>query len=154
MSSNEKVIVLEDNFAEVLDACTGQDLLRAITAGGFVVEGYAKINAGSGRPGLNIQTGALVNSIQTTDGVVISPTQVWISVGTNMVYARIHEIGGTIVPVNAKMLSWEGEGGERIFAGAVHIPARPYLRPAMDENEGKITLAVGANLRAGLDKVT
>ena len=46
-------------------------------------------------------------------------------------YALIHELGGKIVPVKAKMLSFE-IGGKRVFAKEVNIPARPYLRPAAD----------------------
>lgn len=54
---------------------------------------------------------------------------------TDTVYARIHEFGGIIRPVRAKMLSWvDKQTGERIFAHQVRIPARPYFRPAFDEH--------------------
>ncbi len=46
-------------------------------------------------------------------------------------YALIHELGGRIVPKNAKALSFV-IGGERVFAKSVNIPPRPYLRPAAD----------------------
>jgi len=40
------------------------------------------------------------------------------------------------------MLSWIGESGERIFAHKVVIPARPYLRPAVDENKSAVEAAI------------
>ena len=147
------VIVLEDNFDAVRNAITGEMLMDAAMAGGNVVEAHAKINAGSGRPGLNIQSGALVNSIKTSKGKR-GKTNAWAHIGTNIIYARIHEIGGIIKPVAAKMLSWVNDAGERIFAGAVHIPARPYLRPALDENEPKVVKAVETELWRNLDKAT
>ena len=102
---------------------------------------------------MQIQTGHLVNSIQTTKGKK-SPKQAWARVGTNAVYARIHELGGLIIPLNFSKLSWVNDQGQRIFAGAVHIPARPYLRPAMDENEKDIVGAVEAEIQRNLDKAT
>ena len=71
-----------------------------------------------------------------------------------MVYARIQELGGIIKPVTAKMLSWVSDTGERIFANAVHIPARPYLRPALDENEKDVVKAVETEIWRNLDKAT
>jgi len=148
-----KVIVLEDNFDAVRNAVTGAMLMDAAEAGGFVIEGRAKINAGSGRPGLNIKTGALVNSIKVNKGKK-TKTRADVNVGTNMIYARIHELGGIIKPVAAKMLSWVSDTGERIFANLVHIPARPYLRPAMDEHEPEIVKAVETEIWRNLDKAT
>jgi len=52
-------------------------------------------------------------------------------------YARIHEEGGTIEPVKAKALVFNIEG-ETIIAKRVEIPARPYLRPAADEEYPKL----------------
>ena len=66
MPVGSKTIVLEDNFDAVRNAVTGALLMDAALAGGHVVEGHAKVNAGSGRPGLNIQTGTLVNSINVS----------------------------------------------------------------------------------------
>lgn len=46
-------------------------------------------------------------------------------------YALIHELGGVITPVVAKMLAFE-INGQLVFAKSVTIPARPYLRPSAD----------------------
>lgn len=147
------VVVLEDNFDAVRKAVTGKMLMDAAEAGGFVIEGHAKINAGSGRPGLRMMLGALINSIKVSKGKS-TETRAETDVGTNIIYGRIHELGGIIKPVTAKMLSWVSEGGERIFANLVHIPARPYMRPAIDENEDDIVKAVEAEIWRNLDKAT
>ena len=151
--SKGEVIVLEDNFDAVRNAVTGEMLMDAAEAGGFVIEGHAKINAGSGRPGLNIKTGALVNSIKVDEDKK-TETRADVTVGTNIIYARIHELGGIIKAVSAKMLSWIDDAGNRIFANLVHMPARPYLRPAMDENEDKIVKAVETEIWRNLKKAT
>jgi hypothetical protein len=46
-------------------------------------------------------------------------------------YALIHELGGVITPLVAKVLAFE-LNGQLVFARSVTIPARPYLRPAAD----------------------
>ena len=136
-----KVIVLEDNFDAVRNAVTNNQLMEIAKAGGFVVEAFAKINAGSGRPGLNIQSGNLVNSINVSKGKQ-TKTGAWVDIGTNVVYARIHELGGII------------KGAFGRVGMIVHMPARPYLRPALDENEPKIVKAVMAELWRHLNKAT
>ncbi|HQU16637.1 MAG TPA: phage virion morphogenesis protein [Gammaproteobacteria bacterium] len=56
-----------------------------------------------------------------------------VTVGSNKVYAAIHQFGGTIRPVNAKALVFRlgnGKGGKKgrvVHAKSVTIPARPYL---------------------------
>ena len=149
------IVSLVDNFKEAIDAVTGNMLMEAAKAGGNVIEGHAKVNASSGRPGLEIQTGNLVNSINVSEEksakqfaeVAVGPS--------NVIYAAIHEFGGIIVPLHAPMLSWvDRDTGERIFAKAVHIPARPYLRPAIDNNKDEIVGAVETELWRNLDRAT
>lgn len=60
-------------------------------------------------------------------------------VGSNVVYAPIHEFGGEIRPVNAKALTFKVKD-QWVTTQKVNMPARPYLRPALDyvmENESK-----------------
>lgn len=45
-------------------------------------------------------------------------------------YARIQELGGTIVPKRARSLHWVDASGEH-FAQRVTLPARPYFVPAI-----------------------
>ncbi len=47
--------------------------------------------------------------------------------GSGLVYAAIHQTGGTIVPRSAKALVFTGPDGNLVFAQKVRIPARPYL---------------------------
>jgi phage virion morphogenesis protein len=65
-------------------------------------------------------TARLRNSI---DHAVAGDT---ILVGSNVVYALIHQKGGTIQPVNKKALKFK-VGGKWISAKQVTIKARPYL---------------------------
>lgn len=54
------------------------------------------------------------------------------AVGTNVIYARQREFGGTIVPRNAKTLAFRIDG-RMVFAKRVYQRPRPFMRPAMDE---------------------
>jgi len=94
----------------------------------------------------------LVGSITTTEAKS-TKTRAEVDTGPSVLYAAIHEFGGIIVPVAAKMLSWIGDTGERIFANLVQIPARPYMRPAVDENEDRVVKAVEAEIKRQLDKI-
>ncbi len=50
-----------------------------------------------------------------------------VTVGTNVIYARTHQFGATIVPKKAKALAFPGPGGRMIFAKKVSIPKRSFL---------------------------
>lgn len=67
-----------------------------------------------------LQQGHLLGSIAHK----VSGDQV--SWGSNLVYAAIHQLGGTIRPKSAKRLVFR-IGNQTIFAKEVTIPARPYL---------------------------
>jgi phage gpG-like protein len=69
-----------------------------------------------------IDTARLKNSITTKN------TERSVSWGTNVKYARIHQLGGTIpartvLPRRAKVLRWIDPSGRVRFAKKVHIPA-------------------------------
>jgi len=49
-----------------------------------------------------------------------------VSVGTNVIYARIHQQGGTIKPKRGRFLRFT-VGGQTFFVKSVTIPARPFL---------------------------
>lgn len=85
---------------------------------------------GSARGGtLAARTGRLRRSI--TKRINVSRLRIIALVGSNLKYARIHEKGGEIKPVRARMLVWrDGEGLH--FAKKVRIPARRFLRPSID----------------------
>jgi len=56
-----------------------------------------------------------------------------IEVGPGVIYGRIHEEGGVIVPKNKPFLAWKDEAGEWCFARSVTIPKRPWLYPSIKD---------------------
>ena len=63
-------------------------------------------------------------------------------VGSNLRYARIHELGGHIKPRSAKYLHFVVDG-HHVMTKHVYIPPRPYLRPAIDNNRAAIQRELG-----------
>lgn len=59
-----------------------------------------------------------------------------VEIGTPLIYARIHQDGGTIVPKNSKALAF-AVGNATVFAKSVTIPARPYIGLSSD-NESEL----------------
>ena len=59
-------------------------------------------------------------------------------VGSNLKYARIHEVGGVIRPRVAAFLHFKTEDGGWVMTKKVTMPARPYLRPAVIKNKRMI----------------
>lgn len=55
-------------------------------------------------------------------------------VGSGLVYAAIHQFGGTIVPKKAKRLVFR-LGNRTVFARKVTLPARPYLGLSATDRE-------------------
>ena len=49
-----------------------------------------------------------------------------VRVGSNVIYAAVHQFGATIKPKSARALAFK-VGSELVFARQVTIPARPYL---------------------------
>lgn len=111
-----------------------------------LLEAAAKQNVRR-RSGLNVRTGALLNSIQSDvkeeDGEIVG------YVGSYGVpYAAVHEFGHNfparmVLPRFANALSWVGPDGRRAFSkghmvGPYRVPARPFIRPAFDENKDMI----------------
>ena len=90
-------------------------------------------------------SGALVESIDADAG---PDTAIW---GSNLVYARIHQLGGTIVPKHAPALVFDVDDGV-VWAMKVDIPARPYLgygAPERQAVEDVIEAWLDESLREG-----
>jgi phage gpG-like protein len=103
---------------------------------------------------LTSRTGMLRSSIRTapiTGGAAVGPTAV---------YGRIHELGGTtgartITARNARFLRFKGADGNWLFRRSVHhpgskIPARPYLRPAIENHLSEVGKAVYDSITASV----
>lgn len=82
--------------------------------------GYAAIKRGPGILRGAGAAGGLMGSITSR------ATKDSVEVGSNKVYAAIHQFGGTIRPKDATHLIFEMAGG-LVHATSVTIPARPYL---------------------------
>ena len=89
-----------------------------------------------GKPGeLHARTGHLRRSIRT--GVTQKPASVVGWIGTSVIYAAIHEFGGTIKPIHSKYLKFQIDG-HWVSKKKVKIPKRPYLMPSIEENLERI----------------
>ncbi len=88
-----------------------------------------------------------------------------IDVGTNVIYAAVHEFGHTfpsmiITPRSAQALAFKwpnapadlpaGKGGLHYFKSVtrpqITIKATPYLRPALEESKGAINTIIGKSV--------
>ena len=78
---------------------------------------YAEIKRG---PGILRASGLLMRSI------TYRAAAAEVAVGSNRIYAAVHQFGATIRPVRAKALVFR-LGSRVVRAGSVTIPARPYL---------------------------
>lgn len=89
------------------------------------------------KPGnLQARTGHLRRSI-TSDVDKVGDRIVG-KIGSNVVYARIHELGGVIRPKVADYLRFQ-INNKWVTTKKVTMPARPYLRPSIEDNLKEIT---------------
>lgn len=83
----------------------------------------------------------LTDSARLRKSIDYAATPNKVMVGSNVVYARIHQLGGVIKP-KGKALKFPGKDGNPVFAKQVTIPARPYLGVSKaDLEEVKATIA-------------
>lgn len=108
------------------------------------VRGYIVKNKLSGQV-LSRRTGRLAGSI--TSAQRIEGQDIVGMVGSNLKYARIHELGGVIRPKNFKFLHFMINGQE-IFTKKVTMPKRPYIMPSIEESSKKIVSIFGTEFFA------
>jgi len=130
-------------FFRALKGNAAAALVKGFRQAAIIVQRRAKENVqklfySAGRPWK--KTGHLGRKIEYdvkegTFGVVAR-------VGTNLLYARIQEEGGKIVPKNRPFLAWRDIYGKWYFARMVKIPARPYMKPALWDSEDEVRQAV------------
>lgn len=87
---------------------------------------------------LQNRTGTLRRSIHMTP----FRSQGFVTVGTNVQYAKVHEFGMTISAKNAPYLKFKTDDGKWHSVKQVTIPARPFMRPALQNNTGVIRAAL------------
>lgn len=129
---------LEDALQKIKHKVSGDDLGKAALAGLFTLEAHGKLNV---RKNFNQQTGHLASAWETKLDKV-SAKSVKGHTSPLAVYARIQELGGVIRATNARALHFQTADGEWHTVKAVTIPARPFLRPAADENKSDISKSI------------
>lgn len=136
---------LSKQLARLMAQVTPRQRQIALMQGGFVVEAFAKDNV---RKQHLIDTGNLRNAItaelEGDEAVTIGPR--------NVVYAAIHEFGGTITAKNSPYLVFQTADGAWHKVRSVTMPAKPYMRPAVDEHKPEVNQAVGGYLREQIKK--
>lgn len=68
----------------------------------------------------------LIDSGRLRDSITHQAGPDHVDVGSNVIYAAIHQLGGRVEAKSKPFLVFE-LGGRTIFTKAVNIPARPYL---------------------------
>ena len=121
--------------------------MRDIT---LMLQSYVQKRKLSGQV-LRVRTGRLRSSI--TSRVEKQDKEIIGRIGTNVIYGRLWEKGGTIPaheirPKRAQALHFYTKGGGEVFCKVVHQPARtvkarPFLRPALEENRQRILGMLG-----------
>jgi len=79
---------------------------------------------------------SIKHSVKSSGNIIIG------SIGSNVVYARIHEKGGVITPKVSMFLKFVGDDGKDVYTKQSVIPARPYLYPAVNDNLVKISAII------------
>jgi phage gpG-like protein len=139
---------LKNRFRHLKLVSRPEVLLRTVRGGGLQLIGYIKVNINN--RGL-IDTGNLINSVME-DEFYAGQKNAWVTVGPHVVYAAIHEFGGVIRPTNGPYLVFQTKDGVWHATTSVTIPARPYVRPAIDEHTPDIVYAMGVVMKGEIEK--
>ncbi len=131
-------------------AVRAEALENAALAGATVVEGYARANVNSTFSSKSSNSAGLAGSIRS-EIIEKSDKKAVAAVGPSVVYGAIHELGGVIQPVTAKALVFQTSDGEWVTTGIVHMPARPYLRPALEQNKDEVNAAIGTQIKKAIE---
>ena len=113
------------------------EMARAMQRGARLVQRWSQQYYLKGpRPEkLGVVGGRLWRSITTA--VEVEGTRVTALVGTNVVYGRIHEKGGTIRPRRGQYLHFKGLRGW-VMVRQVHMPPRPFLSTAIRDKQKEV----------------
>lgn len=74
----------------------------------------------------------LIDTLRLMPSITFVGSDTGVEVGTNVIYAAVHQFGATIVPVNAPKLHFQ-VGGKHRSVDEVTIPARPFLGLDQDD---------------------
>ena len=82
----------------------------------------------------------LVDTARLLGSLTHNATNTMVEVGTNVIYAAIHQFGGTIKPVSSSALRFK-IGNRWVTKSKVEIPARPFL--GIDDDDRKEIILIG-----------
>ena len=120
--------------------------LTSVTAQNFLAQGRPGW-LGLTRPSARRQGGMILqDSGRLRDSIAATNTANSVTIGTNLVYAAIHQLGGTtrphvILPKNKQALAFNGRVVKKVNHPGSKIPARPFL--PVDHN-GELQPEAGA----------
>lgn len=124
----------DKKYIESFPDRTSKGLMSGVRKAMFYSETQAKLSFGKTGQ-LKARTGHLRRSIKSE--VIKKPSSLIGKIFSNIIYARIHELGGVIRPKKGKCLKFQ-IGGHWVMVKKVKIPARPYLRPAIEDHINQI----------------
>jgi len=142
------VDALTGYFRGLAREAPGKLTAAVVRAGAEVILDAAKANV---RANFKNQTGALENS-----GKVVLVNQYAANVEFDIVYSAVHEYGleNQVITERQRRFFWAmySETGEDMWKALAlsrtyTIPARPYLRPAIDSHKDKAASVMGKALR-------
>lgn len=119
-----------------------RDLYKGIAKAMLFTEAASKSSFGK-LGNLKVDTGLLRRSIKSESSENTG------RLSSNVIYAAIHELGGIIRPKNAAALRFKVGGAWR-SAKKVIMPARPFLRPAFEENMDEISEIILGTILKGM----
>lgn len=137
---------LKRRLAKVEAAVKTEAVSKGLRAGSNFLIGHIKTNITS----INlIDTGDLLNSV--TEDELHTGSKAYVTFGPHKIYAAIHEFGGVILPTKGPYLVFKGKDGKMVFTKSVTMPARPYIRPAMDNQGDEALKLMGSTIGDILD---
>ena len=170
---------LSQKFNALSVELQGETLITAMKAGGTIIVNAIKENIQ--KQGL-FRTRNLSRSVHE-EVTEQDSTRVVLEIGTDLEYAAIHEYGGIIKAKNGKYLAIpvgsykdsplkhpglkvrktgrgtlilvDGGGtAQYVLKTSVEIPAKPYMRPAFDENKDATLAEIGQILVKKIEEIT
>ena len=92
-------------------------------------------NPGTGNP----YPGVLTNRLRGHIGSRMIGADT-VSVGTNVIYAPVHEFGTTmtVTPRQRRYLHWSGKIHLKAATTTIHIPKRPFMKPAFEDKKDDV----------------
>lgn len=111
-------------MAAIGTGLVGSTHMRFVTQTDPEGQAWAALNTGYAAEKRNSRI--LTESGRLRDSINARAGNDEVLVGTNVIYAAIHQFGGTIAPKSATHL-WFRIGGALIKASKVTLPARPFL---------------------------